>query len=83
MAAPLQEVSSDRQRGRGYTSDQSDVVRHASMRQRQGAGKGQREAMRGSSLVHTQCRYSFLSSERIDFANQNGERGVGVGGRWV
>jgi hypothetical protein len=35
--------------------------------------RGHREAMLGSSLVHTQPRYSLLSSERVDFANQNGE----------
>lgn len=28
--------------------------------------------MLGSSLVHTATRYSMLSSERVDFANQNG-----------
>lgn len=81
---PRQEVSSHppaaqppaAERGRGYTSDASDVVRSTSFRARRAQSfhaRRHREGMLGSAPVHTAPHFSMLSSERVDFLNQSGE----------
>lgn len=80
-SAARQLAQQEAHQSRGYTSDQSDVARQ--LRTRQPSSKGGhrgkgRDALLGSSLVHTAPRWSFLSTERIDFSNQNGLLTLGM-----
>eukprot|EP00887_Chlorella_sp_A99_P006596 scaffold3.g6596.t1 len=59
---------------RGYTSDHSDVTHQlrATGQRHGGGGRVRREPMPASQPVHTQTRYSLLSSERISLSDQSG-----------